>query len=88
MTNPSTTLAKLTNLAKVFTIRLVESMLFVAFFTGVDFLTPFIQNPWSAIPTVWTEVWGGGNIIYVFILVGVLYITDWDIAVLRRAGIK
>jgi hypothetical protein len=83
MSRPKSPLVRLRKVLLTLAIRVIESLLLVAFFTGMDLLIPLVQNPWTTIPVVWDRISHGGNIVWILILVAVLYITRWDVSILR-----
>ena len=59
-------------------VRLVESLIVVAVIGGVRVIDYFLANPWKAPEIIWEEVARAGNILLVFIVLILLYLTDID----------
>jgi hypothetical protein len=70
--------------ATILFVRFIESLIVVAFATGVDVVGIFIQNPFISLQTMYDVVYKASNIFYVAIGILVLYLSDLDKPILKE----
>lgn len=59
-------------------VRFVESIIVIAVISGVRVVDYFLTNPWTWLQMTWTDLLRAGNIVLVFLVLAVLYLTDID----------
>jgi len=59
-------------------VRFTESVIVVAVISGIRVIDYFLANPWKWLEIIWGEISRAGNILLVFVVLIVLYLTDVD----------
>ena len=59
-------------------VRFVESVIVIAVISGVRVVDYFLTNPWTWLQMTWTDLLRTGNIVLVFLVLILLYVTDLD----------
>jgi hypothetical protein len=59
-------------------VRFIESIIVIAVLSGVRVVDYFLTNPWTWLQMTWTDLLRTGNMILVFLVLILLYMTDLD----------